>query len=130
MKKLLLVFSLVVMTAGLSFGSNYKLNDEAVDNLFAQADDVSLVADAAEFSMPALAEPTKTGYLIRAFFCGSFGLHRSYMGTGGKTLWYYYLCIPVAGGVVACVDFWYVVIKGDEALSKYKDNPKWVVWND
>jgi hypothetical protein len=28
-------------------------------------------------------EQTKSGYLVRAFFCSIIGLHRSYMGTKG-----------------------------------------------
>ena len=38
------------------------------------------------------------------------------------------LCIPVYGSVVALVDFWGVVFKGDEQFNKYKDNPKFRVW--
>jgi TM2 domain-containing membrane protein YozV len=39
-------------------------------------------------SSQALTKGDKTvgGYLLRAFFCGSFALHRSYMGTGGKSI--------------------------------------------
>ena len=64
----------------------------------------------------------------RAFFCGGIALHRDYMGTGGKSMWWFYLCVPVAGGVDACVDFWWVVFKGSEAMDKYKDNSKFFVW--
>ncbi len=50
------------------------------------------------------------------------------MGTGGATLWWKYLCIPVAGSIVNLVDFWGVIIKGDEQLALYKDNPNFIVW--
>jgi len=52
------------------------------------------------------------------------------MGTGGETMWYKYLCIPVYGGIVGCVDFWGVIFKGDEQFNKYKDNPKFRVWGN
>ncbi|MGZ3903548.1 MAG: hypothetical protein ACXVC6_07630 [Bacteroidia bacterium] len=140
MKKIILSFALV---AGLFFTSNasesnYILDEQAVDQQISQATEVSFenaAADLSAFNQFATSsmvikggEQTKMGYLLRAFFCGGFGLHRSYMGTGGKSLWWFYLCVPVAGGVDACVDFWWVVFKGDEALNKYKDNSKFFVW--
>lgn len=133
MKKLFsLLTAIVLMTSFVSANNDYKINDATIDNLFANAEEVSVVSS--DFDLLSIAAPTpeitKSGYLLRAFFCGAFGLHRSYMGTGGKTLWYMYFCIPVAGGVVACVDFWGVVFKGDEFMNKYKDNGKWIVWMD
>lgn len=134
MKKLFLLFSAIVLTTSLSFANNnYRINDAAIDDLFANAEEASIVSnDFNALSLVAAPAPeiTKGGYLLRAFFCGSIALHRSYMGTAGKTLWYMYLCIPVVGGVVGCVDFWGVVFKGDEFMNKYKDNGKWIVWMD
>jgi hypothetical protein len=131
--------------AGLSFAtalagnSNYKVDDASIDQLFAQSEDISMTAStdfalqntnlAANLSsVNGGGEKTVGGFLIRAWFCGFIALHRSYMGTGGKTLWYYYFCIPVMGGVTSCVDFWWVVFKGKDALNKYKDNSKFIVW--
>lgn len=140
MKKIILSFALV---AGLFFTSNasesnYILDEQAVDQQISQATEVSFdnaATDLSAFNQFASSslvikggEQTKMGYLLRAFFCGSIALHRSYMGTGGKSLWWFYLCVPGAGGVDACVDFWWVVFKGDAALSKYKDNSKFFVW--
>jgi len=130
MKKLFLALIMSVADAGASFAGSYKLNDQAVDAAFAASQDISTsLSTDLNFAATPDAEITKGGYLLRAFFCGSFALHRKYMGNGGKTLWYMYLCIPVAGGVVGCVDFWGVVFKGDEFMAKFKDNPKWIVWN-
>lgn len=143
MKKLLMIFAMLGAFATASFaadgGTAYKANDTQIDQLFAGADDVTLTATSDELSQlgnvemnSAVAlgngEKSKVGFLLRAFFCGGFALHRYYMGTGGKQLFWYYFCIPGVGGVVACVDFWYVVIKGDDAMSKYTDNPKFIVW--
>lgn len=134
MKKIFLTFTMSLVVLGSALANNYKLDEASVEVAFAASEDISLVASE-EANTLALAsvngtldEPTKMGYLLRSFFCGFIGLHRSYMGTGGKTLWYYYLCIPVYGGIVNCVDFWGVVFKGDEQWNKYKNNPKFNVW--
>ena len=132
MKKLFLFVLLTGFAASVSFAGNYKLSDNAVESAFAAAEDITFSAEASPLAVSMLNddEPTKTGYLIRAYFCGSIGLHRSYMGNGGEKMWYKYLCIPVYGNVVALVDFWGVVFKGDEQFNKYKDNPKFRVWGN
>lgn len=132
MKKLFLLFSAIALTASLFAGNDYKISDAAIDELFEQAKEVSMVSselNALSFITAPAPEITRGGYLIRAFCCGGIGLHRSYMGTKGKTLWYMYFCIPVWGGVVALVDFWSVVFD-DKQLDKYKDNDKFCVWCD
>lgn len=140
MKKLLMVFAMVGAFATSTFaadgGSAYKTNDAQVDQLFAGSEDITmaasndLISQFGDAEMNAVmvgdGDKTKTGFLVRAFFCGMIGLHRSYMGTGGKKLIWYYLCLGIVP--VACIDFWYVVFKGNAALDKYKDNPKWIVW--
>jgi TM2 domain-containing membrane protein YozV len=135
MKKLLMICAMLGAFATASFaadgGNAYKANDEKIDQLFASATEVSVdQAIATDLSTTFTAatldgEKSKGGFLLRAFFCGSFALHRSYMGTGGKGLFLHYFC---TGGFVACVDFWWVIFKGDEAFNKFKDNPKWIVW--
>jgi TM2 domain-containing membrane protein YozV len=102
--------------------------------MFSSADDVTFSASEEAYALmnPAQSavkgDKTVIGYLVRAFFCGEFALHRYYMGTGGKALFWYYFCIPVVGGVAGFVDFWWVVFKGEEAMNKYADNPKFLVW--
>jgi hypothetical protein len=70
---------------------------------------------------------TRAGYLVRAFFCGSIALHRYYMGTNKKAMWAMYFCIPVVGMVDVFVDFWWVVFDKD-AMNKYANNDKYIVW--
>lgn len=141
MKKIILSFALA---AGLFFTSNagesnYILDEQAVDQQISQATEVSFdnaVADLSVLNGQAInsiaikggGSQTVGGYLVRAFFCGGIALHRYYMGTGGKSMWWFYFCVPVVGGVDACVDFWWVVFKGSEAMNKYKDNSKFFVW--
>ena len=137
MKKLLFVLGFFAVSSFSFAGTDkYKVNDAAVDKMFAQSQDISSsVAD--EMSVASINQPaavqtaggqTVGGYLIRCFFCGGIALHRHYMGGDWGSLWWKYFCIPVAGGVAACGDFWWVVFKGNSALSKYKGNDKWFVW--
>jgi len=137
MKKLLfsLAFFTCLFATNHASASNYKVDELAVDQLFSASEDVSFTASEEAYAMmnpstQAITKGDKTvvGYLIRAFLCGSFALHRYYMGTGGKQLFWYYFCIPVVGGVTACVDFWWVVFKGSDAMNKYSDNSKFIVW--
>jgi hypothetical protein len=142
MKKIILS---VALAAGLFFTSsasesNYILDEQSVNQQISQATEMSFdnaVADLSVLNSQATASSiaikgggsqTVGGYLLRAFFCGGIALHRYYMGTGGKSLWWFYFCVPVVGGVDGCVDFWWVVFKGSEAMNKYKDNSKFFVW--
>lgn len=139
MKKIFLLSAMVVglFTSSFASNNNYKIAEANIDQLFASSEDVTLNATDEAYSLmnstasiKAGDAKTVTGFLLRAFFCGEFALHRSYMGTGGKQLLWYYFCIPVVGGVTGCVDFWWVVIDGEDAMNKYKDNGKFMVWND
>lgn len=130
MKKALFLLAVVLGLSAKSFAGNpYKLNQSSVNDAFAQATEVSfneynvLNSNNLNLNLATLEEPTKSGFLIRAFFCGNFALHRSYMGTKG--LFIKYFC---TFGVISCVDFWGTVIKGDEFFNKFKGNDKFVVW--
>ena len=137
MKKLLFIFGFFAASSFSFAGTEkYKVNDTAIDQMFAQSQDISSsITD--EMSLENINQPvavqagggqTVGGYLIRCFFCGSIALHRNYMGGDWGSLWWKYFCIPVAGGVAVCGDFWWVVFKGNSALSKYKGSDKWFVW--
>lgn len=133
MKKILVCLFAAATSAYSFAGTNdYVIDDAAVEAAFNQAEDITL-SSASTISFTGasyLAQDEKSvgGFLLRSFFCGFIALHRSYMGTGGETMWWKYFCIPVVGGFTNCIDFWWVVFKGQEALSKYKDNPKFMVW--
>lgn len=130
MKNLVLAIAFVVGAASASFASNYKLDQVAIDAAFEASTVITFksATEAASFTAAAEGETDKIGFLVRSAVCGVVALHRSYMGTGGATLWWKYLCIPVAGSIVNLVDFWGVIIKGDEQLALYKDNPNFIVW--
>ncbi len=138
MRKFFFLIVLVWVSSATTFArESYKLDETSVEAAFAKASEISLSAEHKDFllaltsesamaAVPADGDLTKGGYLLRSFFCGFVGLHRSYMGTNGKTLWYYYFCIPVYGGIVNFVDFWGVVFGAD--YMKYKNNSKFNVW--
>ena len=111
--------------------SSYKVDDVAVDQLFASSTDVTFSAEgvnALNVSTTAGGGTTVGGFLLRNFFCGFIALHRKYMGGDWNQLWWKYFCIPIAGGVASLGDFLYVLIGGQDALDKYDGNDKWFVW--
>jgi TM2 domain-containing membrane protein YozV len=131
MKKILLIAALVGGFAASTFAKDtYKLNDASVDQMFAQSSDITLTVSTEEatassmnteaVSLSLAPSQTKIGYYLRLFFCGMVGLHRSYMGTGGKTIWFYY-CIPGLNGAMLFCDFWITIFKSD-LWDKYKNN--------
>jgi hypothetical protein len=135
MKKLILSFALALGISATASANKYTLDENQVDNMFANSTEISFEQKmSSELSMINEAmivkgSDTKTrgGYLLRAFFCGGIALHRYYMGTNKKAMWAMYLCIPVFGGINGCVDFWWVVFD-KEAMDKYANNDKYVVW--
>ena len=93
MKKLLfsLAFLTCLFATNLASASTYKVDEATVDQLFSASDDVTFTASEEAYALmnpstQALTKGDKTvgGFLLRAFFCGGFALHRYYMGTGGK----------------------------------------------
>ena len=138
MKKLALVLGLAL---GLGFGAQankYKMDEVKLTQTFENSQEVSFnemfasdlnVANATNLHPKTDGAKTRGGYLLRSFFCGGIALHRYYMGTAKKHMWALYFCVPVAGGVAACVDFWGGVFNAD-FYKKYQNNDKWFVWLD
>jgi hypothetical protein len=137
MKKIIFTFCLALLGVATFASNNYKLNENQVDAMFAQSTDQTASSFAAmdlassnSLNLQAAGDGSKSGYLLRAFFCSSIGLHRLYMGIGNQSkgkMIAYYLCIPVWGGLVGCVDFWSVIFKSDK-LSSYSNNEKFCVF--
>jgi hypothetical protein len=84
MKKLLfsLAFFTCLFATNLASASTYKVDEAAVDQLFSASDDVTFTASEEAYALmnPSTQAVTKDktvgGYLLRAFFCGEFALHR------------------------------------------------------
>ena len=134
--------TLLTLFAGILFSTwsvagveNYTLQNSQIDNLFASSEDITMTLSN-EMSIENIGAVTEVseggktvgGFLLRSFFCGGIALHRYYMGTNGKSMWWKYLCIPGVGAVANCGDFFWVLFKGDDALSKYTNNGKYIVW--
>ena len=137
MKKTILTFFISILFASWSVAGteNYSLQNAQVDAIFANSEDITLslsnelginsISNSAE-----MVESGKSvgGFLLRSFFCGSIALHRYYMGTSGESMWWKYLCIPIAGGLANCGDFFGVLFKGQDQLNKYSNNGEFFVW--
>lgn len=144
MKKV--IFSLFAVLA-LSFsvmaenGDAYTIDDNAIEQVFAQAAEVN-VADVELFNSMNLLNPeipatnlqtvanaNPWGAWAICWFLGEFGIHRHYMGTS-KPMWLYYtLTCGGIFGVVTIVD-WVVLlvgaIQGD--ISEYCNNDQFFMW--
>jgi hypothetical protein len=138
MKKLTLILALALGSVTLAHADKYKMDEQQLEQTFATSTEVSFddmvasdmsIVDLSSIKMAASGSKTRGGYLLRSFFCGSFAIHRYYMGTTKKHMWALYFCVPVAGGVAACVDFWGAVFVAD-FYKKFENNDKWFVWID
>lgn len=134
MKKIIYVAVAFLLLVGVkSEASSYKIDEALVDQMFNEAEEISLTDNSTLTTLnltssikEANGDKSVGGFLLRAYFCGFIALHRTYMGTGGKSLLLYYLCLGFVP--VSTIDFCWVLFKGQEALDKYADNPKWMVW--
>ncbi len=113
--------------------SMYHLNHDEVDQMFAQAEQVDMLA---MHSMAPMA--TTTTFLaqekdpaiafVLAFVGGYLGIHRIYLGTSTGTI-IGYILTGGGCGIVAFVD-WVVLLVGlvNDDISKYVDNPRFFMW--
>lgn len=139
MKKLMCI--LVVFLAGIMVThaetSQYRLDQAAVDNMFAQAEQVDFLAMNSLGALSANAEGGGNFYLreknpavafVLAWFLGPLGIHRAYLGTRTGVIVGYILTLGGCG-IIALID-WVVLLIGliEDDISKYIDNPKFFMW--
>ncbi len=136
MKKLFYSIALVVGVTFASNASKFKISDAQLEKVVVQSTEISsqelsslFMKESKKFEFATTDSKSRGDYLLRAFFCGGIALHRYYMGTSVSYMWAMYLCIPVVGGVTACVDFWGAVFEPD-FYKKYENNDKYIVWLD
>ena len=138
MKKLLFALSFLAISSFsfASTGAKYRVNDADVDQLFSASKDISASATDEMVLINTGDSKTMTsaggdqgigGFLIRTFFCGFIWLHRSYMGGSGLG-WKYCVGSIFLASIPQAVDFWWVLLSGNDALSKYKGTDKFIVW--
>ncbi len=140
MKKLILVIFLFVIALSVkqANASSYSVNEQAVDQLFANAVETSMISmNATELSTVAsnasstlMATNEKDAIVAIAldFFLGGFGIHRFYLGTETLTGLGYILTCGGIFGIVPLVDL-VVLIIDNEDISAYINNPKFFMWN-
>ncbi len=116
-----------------SEASIYHIDHEAVDQMFAQAEQVDMLAMNSMAPMATTTtfvaqEKDPVIAFILAWFIGPLGIHRAYLGTSTGTIIGYILTLGGCG-IVAFVD-WVVLLIGmiNNDISKYVDNPSFFMW--
>lgn len=139
MKKLLLIIVLFVgvVSAKQVSASSYSVNEQAIDQLFDNAIETSMLSvNAPEINtvasmVPTTVMPSKDKDAVAAilldFFLGGFGVHRFYLGTKPLTGIGYILTCGGIFGIVPLVDFIVLIIDHDD-ISPYINNPKFFMW--
>jgi TM2 domain-containing membrane protein YozV len=139
MKKLLLAIVLIasVLCVKQANASSYSVNEQAIDQLFVNAVETSMISvNATDLSSLATNVPTTVMAaqkdavvaIVLDFFLGGLGIHRFYLGTETMTGIGYILTCGGIFGIVPLVDF-VVLIIDNKDISKYVNNPKFFMWN-
>jgi len=139
MKKLLLIIVLFVgvVSAKQVSASSYSVNEQAIDQLFDNAIETSMLSvNAPEINTVTGTVPTTVmaskdkdavAAILLDFFLGGFGVHRFYLGTKPLTGIGYILTCGGIFGIVPLVDFIVLIIDHDD-ISPYINNPKFFMW--
>lgn len=135
MKKLIISVIAVLAIAFSANAANYKVDNNAIDNIIENATEIVTLEVAAPAAAPAanvteVSEVKAVTAFILNFFLGGFGIHRHYMGTA-PFMWALYT-FTVAGifGIVPTVDFVVLLIAliDGSSISKYCNNTKFFMW--
>ena len=119
----------------------YSVNDQQIEQLFANSEDVSVTATSASLlnnSSVKNSASNKAFYagsdksfvtaLLLNFFLGGLGIHRLYLGTKTFTWVGYILTCGGIFGIVPLIDFIVLIIHNDD-LSPYVNNPQFFMWS-
>ncbi len=154
MKKIIFICIFMFAIKAFAKESNYKINDQEVDQLFAKAQDVSLQVEHLQTLIPSASDAAKNKIAagLMGILCGEFGIHRFYLGHTKAGLIYlgWTLCsggliiglsavtfgvgailfpLVYASGVVGIVDgIFYLISEDAEFESKYVKNEKLIQW--
>jgi hypothetical protein len=142
MKKLFLMMSLLAGSYFTAHASEFKLDDENIENMISSAaeytaadlqSDISMISaepnNGNSFAILKSGGKSESGYFIRWFFCGGIALHRYYMGAGDAKnyIWALYLCVPIASWVAWVGDLIYPLVDNG-GIDNYANNSKWFVF--
>jgi TM2 domain-containing membrane protein YozV len=139
MKKLIFVIVLfaTVLSVKQANASSYSVNEQAIDQLFVNAVETSMISiNATELNSVASNVSTTVMAqqkdaivaIVLDVFLGGLGIHRFYLGTETLTGLGYILTCGGIFGIVPLVDF-IVLIIDIKDISAYIDNPKFFMWN-
>ena len=114
--------------------ANYRIDDKALDQVFASAQTVSLseigassIPGVGDIISPALAgDKDPLVAILLDIFVGPLGIHRFYLGTAPLT-GIAYILTGGGCGVVWLIDLVVLVMNYDD-ISPYIDNPKFFMW--
>ena len=134
MKKLVLSIIAVLAIAFSASAANYKVDNNAIDNLIENAEEVYTldIAAPAAANLPAVSqkEVNPTTALILNFFLGYFGIHRHYLGTAPYMWALYTFTVGGIFGIVDLIDFIMLImgVVDNNNISKYINNRKFFMW--
>lgn len=133
MKKLVLSIIAVLAIAFSASAANYKVDNNAIDNLIENAEEVYTldIAAPAAANLPTVSQKdvNSTTALILNFFLGYFGVHRHYMGTAPGMWALYTFTVGGIFGIVDMIDFIMLIIGVvNNDISKYINNRKFFMW--
>ncbi|MCL2027596.1 MAG: TM2 domain-containing protein [Bacteroidales bacterium] len=135
MKKILILATLLAFTCNVSFASMYKMDNDAVDAIFADAVEMTSVSSATSSLLGGLGanaefnNPNPWAAWAICWVVGPLGIHRHYLGTKGN-MWaiYTFTCCGIFG-IVPMVDFWVLFIAAiKDDISKYTNNDSFFMW--
>lgn len=135
MKKLILSIIAVLAIAFSASAANYKVDNNAIDNIIENAEEVFVldVATPAAANLPVVSQKevnTTTAFLL-SWLLGGFGIHRHYCGTAGW-MWAVYTFTGGGLGILWSVDtillFLDVIKVGEGYIGKFINNRKVIVW--
>lgn len=133
MKKLVLSIIAVLAIAFSASAANYKVDNNAIDNLIENAEEVYTldIAAPAAANLPTVSQKdvNSTTALILNFFLGYFGVHRHYLGTAPGMWALYTFTVGGIFGIVDMIDFIMLIIGVvNNDISKYINNRKFFMW--
>lgn len=136
MKKLVLTLAIALFAICSASANNYVANDAAIDALVENSIEMVMEAAPLAAAMPANAAVLSSGNdpvlaAVLAWFLGTFGVHRYYLGTE----WWMFLPYTFTFGGFGIVAIFDAVLLTMDAIEggvnpQYLNNPRILMWAD